>query len=140
MGKCAKYYPGQVDQCMTCGGTCGRKVCDKNNFWDCVTTAPFKECHRACMTEDASAPEQRPYLRLIRLHRLFSAISQKFWGLVGNVYSFIGASAASVLRKHETRSRLRDRRKAYTTSLGPNRTRQEKLRGCVHRSGAALRA
>merc|ERR1711907_494015 len=50
--KCAKYYPGQVDQCMTCGGTCGRKVCDKNNFWDCVTTAPFKECHRACMTED----------------------------------------------------------------------------------------
>jgi len=88
--KCAKYYPGQVDQCMTCGGTCGRKVCDKNNFWDCVTTAPFKECHRACMTEDASAPEQRPSLRLIRLHRLFSAISQKFWGLVGNVYGFMG--------------------------------------------------
>ena len=42
--KCAKFYPGRTDQCMTCGGVCKRKACDGKDFGECVQTAPFKEC------------------------------------------------------------------------------------------------
>jgi hypothetical protein len=79
--KCAEYYPGRVDQCMTCGGVCGRKVCDENNFGECVKTEPFIECHRSCMAEEAIAPENKPYLKLLRLQRLFSALYHKLFDL-----------------------------------------------------------
>jgi hypothetical protein len=67
--KCAKIYPGRTDQCMTCGGVCKRKACDGKDFGECVQTAPFKECHRACMAEGATN------VKWLKLKRLFSKLS-----------------------------------------------------------------
>jgi hypothetical protein len=52
--KCAAGYPGRVDECMTCGGACFKKVCDGPDVLECLKTDDFRECHRACMqkTED----------------------------------------------------------------------------------------
>jgi hypothetical protein len=86
--KCAKYYPGRTDQCMTCGGICARKVCEESTLSDCVKIAPFIECHRECMVGDA--PEQRSYLKLLRLKMMFSAMYHEFWNLFEQVFLFMG--------------------------------------------------
>jgi hypothetical protein len=79
--KCATYYPGRVDQCMTCGGVCGRKVCDQTNFGECVKTTPFIECHRSCMADDTIAPRHAKWLKL---KRLFWGLYQKFLNLISD--------------------------------------------------------
>jgi hypothetical protein len=59
--KCAEYYPGKTDECMTCGGVCKRKVCEESelDLGECVKTPPFAECHKACMAQDKATPEGR---------------------------------------------------------------------------------
>jgi hypothetical protein len=86
--KCATYYPGRVDQCMTCGGVCGRKLCDANNWGECVKTASFHECHGSCMAEDATAPKDQRSLKFLKLKRLFSVFYQKVLGLLEHLGFF----------------------------------------------------
>jgi hypothetical protein len=66
--KCADYYPGRTEECMTCGGVCARKVCEESELGECVKTPPFVECHKACMAKDTAAPESRSNVKMLKLH------------------------------------------------------------------------
>jgi hypothetical protein len=83
--KCAYYYPGHADECMTCGGQCARQHCtgkDKESLVACFHSELFQECHRQCvgpLTDGAIAPEHQPRSKWIRLKRVFMSMRQSAW-------------------------------------------------------------
>jgi len=48
--KCAIFYPGNVDGCMDCGGTCFKKFCATHkDVHRCLEGQEFTGCHKQCM-------------------------------------------------------------------------------------------
>jgi hypothetical protein len=75
--KCAEHYPGRTDDCMYCGRTCGRSICDKNNWEECVTGKEFLECHVTCMADFANPELSFKYV-LLKIEAWFVDLYRKF--------------------------------------------------------------
>jgi hypothetical protein len=76
--KCAAYYPGKTEECMTCGGSCRREVCERSDAGECVKTPAFRECHKACMAGNTAAPAGRSDAKGLRLQRLKPFVAKVF--------------------------------------------------------------
>jgi hypothetical protein len=81
--KCVAYHPGKTYECMTCGGSCWREVCERSDVGECVKTPAFRECHKACMAMDTTASEGRSDAKLLRLQRFKRGVAKVFAKLPG---------------------------------------------------------
>jgi hypothetical protein len=51
--KCAFFYAGRTDECMSCGGACSKKVCEGGKYsLECAKTEKYRTCHKACMKDE----------------------------------------------------------------------------------------
>merc|ERR1719387_3290840 len=87
--KCAEFYPGKTDECMSCGGVCARKVCAANNLDECIKTPPFADCHKVCMEKSEVAPEQQTNAKLHKLLKVPQVLKQRVAGAFAELPSIV---------------------------------------------------